>query len=88
MNGLGRLVQIMNKEAYSSPQHKLVSFFRDSRDHWRQRAKTYHEEIRTLKVRVRDLEASRDHWRGKYFQGPARASERPNQETEEGAEQP
>lgn len=74
----------MNEETYSSPRHKLVSSFHRSRDHWRQRAKTYQEQIRALKVRVRDVEASRDHWREKYFQSQARASGSSNQAQESG----
>lgn len=58
----------MRRKAYSSPQHKLVAFFQASRDRWRSRAKDYRNEIRRLEVRIRDVEASRDHWRAKYFQ--------------------
>jgi hypothetical protein len=46
-----------------------MKFFHASRDRWRQRAKTYQREIRSLEVRVRDVEASRDHWRARYYQG-------------------
>jgi hypothetical protein len=56
------------RHQFRSPQHKLVNFFQRSRDQWRNRAKAYHERIRELKVRVRDVEASRDHWRAKYFE--------------------
>jgi hypothetical protein len=58
----------MRRKAYSSPKHKLVAFFRASRDRWRSRAKDYRSEIRRLEVRIRDVESSRDHWRAKYLQ--------------------
>ena len=58
----------MNASTYKSPQHKLVTFFRQSRDQWRARAKSYHQEKRALYIRIRDLEASRDHWRARYFE--------------------
>ncbi len=58
----------MNARAYKSPKHKLINFFQRSRDQWRSRAKTYHKEKRCLQTRLRDLEASRDHWRDRYFE--------------------
>lgn len=58
----------MRREQFRSPQHKLVHCFHRSRDQWRARAKAYHDQLRELKVRVRDVEASRDHWRAKYFE--------------------
>lgn len=57
----------MRRAQYRSPQHKLVECFHRSRNQWRQRAKAYQQQLRELKVRVRDVEASRDHWRAKYF---------------------
>lgn len=66
------------RHQFRSPQHKLVHVFHRSRDQWRERAKAYHEEIRKLKVRIRDVAASRDHWRAKYFErGGAGAADEP-----------
>lgn len=59
----------MKGKQYKSPKHKLVKFFLRSRDSWRSRAEDYRNENRRLRVRIRDLEYSRDHWRGKYFEG-------------------
>lgn len=56
------------RHQFRSPQHKLINVFQRSRDRWRDRAKAYHEQIRQLRVRIRDVEASRDHWRAKYFE--------------------
>jgi len=55
-------------QPYKSPKHKLLAFFKQARDQWRDRANTYHQEKRALQVRLRDVEASRDHWRAKYFE--------------------
>jgi hypothetical protein len=57
----------MNAKPFKSPKHKLISFFQRSRDKWKERARRYFSQIRALDVRVRDLEASRDHWRKRYF---------------------
>jgi hypothetical protein len=58
-----------NANSYKSPKHKLLAFFKRSRDQWRARAKEYHATNRSLQVRVRDLEASREHWRERCFEG-------------------
>jgi chromosome segregation ATPase len=54
----------MSKE-YKSPPHKLVKFFKESRDAWEKTAKERRKEIRDLQARVRDLEASRALWKEK-----------------------
>ena len=54
----------MSKE-YKSPPHKLIKFFKESRDSWEETAKKRREEIRDLQARVRDLEASRESWKEK-----------------------
>jgi hypothetical protein len=59
----------MNAQSFKSPRHKLLTFFQRSRDLWRARANQYHREIRSLEIRIRDLEASRAHWRERYFAG-------------------
>jgi chromosome segregation ATPase len=50
---------------YKSPPHKLIKFFKESRDSWGEKAKERREEIRNLQARVRDLEASRASWKAK-----------------------
>ena len=54
----------MSKE-YKSPPHKLIKFFKKSRDTWEETSKKRREEIRDLQARVRDLEASRNSWKEK-----------------------
>ena len=45
---------------------------RTSRDRWRQRCAAKQDEIRYLRVRLRDLEASRQRWKDEALQGPSR----------------
>jgi hypothetical protein len=78
----------MKERVYSSPQHKLLAFFHASRDRWRRRAKDYHQEIRRLEVRIRDVEASRDHWRAQYYRRPSQRPGDQGQEPAAGLEPP
>jgi DNA repair exonuclease SbcCD ATPase subunit len=55
----------MSCKEYKSPPYKLIKFFKESRDSWEEVAKKRRDEIRDLKARVRDLETSRDLWKGK-----------------------
>lgn len=50
---------------YKSPPHKLIKFFKESRDSWEETAKERREQIRNLQARVRDLETSRASWKAK-----------------------
>jgi hypothetical protein len=50
---------------YKSPPHKLIKFFKESRDNWEEIAKKRRAEIRDLQARVRDLEVSRASWKEK-----------------------
>jgi serine/threonine-protein kinase RIO1 len=60
---------------FKSPKHKLIKFFQESRDSWRDRAKKYYQEIRFLKITIRDLQQSREAWKAKYFTERERADE-------------
>jgi predicted nucleic acid-binding Zn-ribbon protein len=55
----------MSNMEYKSPPHKLIKFFKESRDSWEETAKKRREEIRNLQARVRDLETSRELWKTK-----------------------
>jgi hypothetical protein len=54
----------MEKE-YKSPEYKLLSFFRRSRDGWKVKAKRRHLRMRDLMKRIAALEESRRKWREK-----------------------
>mgnify|MGYP002084483125 CR=1 FL=1 len=53
------------KKEYKSPTHKLLNFFEDSRDGWKERAKIRQDINRDLEAKVRDLKKSRDSWKAK-----------------------
>lgn len=55
----------MNVSEYKSPAHKLIAFFKKSRDSWEEVAKKRREHIRDLNARIRDLETSRGNWKEK-----------------------
>lgn len=53
---------VLAPEFKSSPA-RLVRLFRRSRDLWKQRAADKQRAVKTLRITVRDLGASRDHWK-------------------------
>ena len=53
----------MKLSSYRSSPARLARHFRASRDLWKQRAAAKQEQIRSLRVKVRDLAASRDYWK-------------------------
>ncbi len=55
----------MVKKEYKSPNHKLINFFEESRDAWKDRALKRQDINRDLEARVRDLEKSRNTWKTK-----------------------
>lgn len=50
---------------FKSSNNRLVNFFKSSRDKWKQKAMGRHKEVRALKIKVRDLQESRDNWKNK-----------------------
>lgn len=57
--------RILTMDSFKSSNNRLVNFFKSSRDKWKQKAATRHKEIRALKIKVRDLQKSRDNWKNK-----------------------
>jgi chromosome segregation ATPase len=49
---------------FQSSYARQARLFYHSRELWRQRAAEKQREIRALRVKVRDLAASREHWKG------------------------
>lgn len=56
---------VKEDNAYSSPAHKLLAFFRKSRDQWKTKALERHREIRRLEKRLVEVETSRANWKAK-----------------------
>lgn len=51
---------------------RQARLFRQSRERWKQRCAAKQDEIRYLRVRLRDLEASRAHWKQAALQNRSR----------------
>jgi hypothetical protein len=58
----------MKLSDYRCPPARLARLFRHSCDLWKQRAAAKQVEIRYLRVKVRDLQASRDFWKQQALQ--------------------
>ncbi|MCG8336315.1 MAG: hypothetical protein MJE63_17545 [Proteobacteria bacterium] len=41
----------------------------ESKENWKHKAQERKKQIRLLELRIRDLEHSRNQWKGKYFKG-------------------
>jgi hypothetical protein len=50
---------------FRSPKRALARSFRLSRDRWKNKANQRRQQIKALKIRIRDLEVSRDLWKEK-----------------------
>ena len=54
---------IEGKKAYKSPIHKLLSFFRRSRDGWKKKCRAAKAMAKDLKNSMGKLRQSRDRWK-------------------------
>lgn len=52
-------------EEYSSSEKRLVSWFLESRNKWKERALKKQKELRKAGIKTRDLEKSREEWKNK-----------------------
>ena len=52
-------------KSYRSPAYKLIPFFSNSRDQWKQKCKQHKLRIKRLENRVEGLQASRQKWKAK-----------------------
>jgi len=50
---------------YSSSPERLVSWFLESRNNWKQKAIFKQKELRKSGTKIRDLEKSREEWKAK-----------------------
>lgn len=53
----------MDVKGYRSSPARLARLFRRSRDTWKHRAADKQATIKKMRISVRDLTASRDHWK-------------------------
>lgn len=50
-------------EGFKSAESRLLRLFQKSREQWKQRAAEKQKKLRAMEVKVRDLSASREHWK-------------------------
>ena len=60
---------------------RQARLFRQGRERWRRRCADKQREIRALRVRIRDLEASRDRWKQAALQNRSRCQLPPTSTT-------
>jgi hypothetical protein len=53
----------MSAQEFKCPPARLARVFRKSRDAWKQRAADKQRALKKMRITVRDLTTSRDHWR-------------------------
>lgn len=61
----------METAEFRSPVKKLLSFFRRSRDQWKQKCQQAKLRVKRLQTKVSDLQASRGEWKHKARQAQA-----------------
>lgn len=50
-------------QEFKSPVSRLARLFQKGRDSWREKALEKQKKVRALEIKVRDLTASREHWK-------------------------
>jgi hypothetical protein len=62
-------------DSFRSPMRKLVRFFRDSRDGWKEKCRQARDRSRRLGNQVRAVEKSRAHWKQRFREQRKQARE-------------
>ena len=57
------MIRCASHTGYKSPVHKLVRFFEESRDNWKEKHKSSKKEIKRLENKVRFLLKSKESWK-------------------------
>ena len=65
----------MSHLSYPQDHARQARLARKSRDAWKQRCAAKQDEIRYLRVRIRDLEASRQRWKDEALQARSRQAQ-------------
>ncbi len=50
-------------QEFKSPVSRLARLFQKGRDRWKEKALDRQKKVRGLEIKVRDLSASREHWK-------------------------
>jgi len=56
------------KTSYKSSTNRLVKYFKESRDKWKDRALKYQEDKRELQIKNRDIGRSKEKWKNGYLE--------------------
>ena len=62
-------MSIKKYKEYKSPLRKLVRFFEQSRDNWKQKSQERKRKNKYLKKRIVELEKSKEKWKGQAKEG-------------------
>jgi len=63
------------KTEYKSSDIRLVKYFEDSRNKWKNRSLVYQEEKRELQIQLRDLQRSKEKWKSECIDLNAKLEE-------------
>ncbi len=55
------------QKKYRSTDKRLVKYFEESRNSWKERSLRYQEEKRNITFKLRDTEQSRERWKNEYL---------------------
>jgi hypothetical protein len=69
----------MTGQEYKSSPARLARLFLRSRDNWKRRAADKQATIKKMRITVRDLAASRDHWKSLALQQAEQLRQQPQQ---------
>lgn len=53
----------MSAQTFLSPSSKLLPFFHKSRNQWKAKCKQAQQDVKSLKIRLAKMKASRDRWK-------------------------
>jgi len=65
----------MQEKKYKSPLKKLVKFFEESRDKWKEKYVEKSKELKRVTNRIYDLETRKEHWKKRALEAEQKLKE-------------
>jgi len=65
----------MQEKKYKSPLKKLVKFFEESRDKWKEKYVEKSKELKRVTNRIYDLEIRKEHWKKRALKAERKLKE-------------
>jgi len=65
----------MQEKKYKSPLKKLVNFFEESRDKWKEKYVEKSKELKRVTNRIYDLETRKEHWKKRALEAERKLKE-------------